>query len=547
MASRPVAAPTPDADDPRTERLDAAPGSPQHPRHPQPPPGRSWAARLLLAVLVALLVAGGLVVRLGLVGGDGIGAGDNADGARLFCVAELEPVAPDGRAAWRDVVVTEFRTGGEACPPEAPASSAGLVLSVAVDAGALLEGAPPAPDGTQRFSLEWLAALYLGLIALGAGVAAYAVTARHAALRLLTVLGPPIAPLLLVPWWSRFLVSTYAEPAGLVGAVWVALGLLAVAVTRPADRGARIAALVLLGAGGALAATAKPGFLAVGAVAVVAAALVAVGTARRRRRVAGLATAAVVLAVSALPVLSGLRAQDDYYEVVNAHNLAFTAVLPESGPPATAALGLRPEAWDHAGEGFFFDSGAGVPGWRETVADRPEELRAAAYRWVATHPRVLARLVQRGMVATMRPQMPYLVSATAGADGAVGDAPVEFHPEAPPFMGPFFAYLDEVDAPWLPAGLVAVSVLGAAATLVVPRERGVAAGWFRAAARLTRVAAALAVAGTGVVVVAVLGDGYYELIKHVWLASYAFVVTAGVLAAALVAAGTGAVVTRRRR
>ena len=541
MASRPLAAANPDAEDPPTAALGAAA------EHTEPPVrslGR--AGRVVLAVLVAVLVAGGMVVRLGLVGDDGIGAADNADGARLFCVAELVPVAPDDRAAWRDAVVTEFRTGGEPCPPEAPATSAGLVLSVAVATGALLDTSPAAPDGTHRFSLEWLAALYLGLIALGAGVAAYAVSARRPALRLLTVLVPPLAPLLLVPWWSRFLVSTYAEPAGLVGTVWVALGLLAVAVTRPADRGGRYAALALLAAGGALAATAKPGYLAVGALAFVAAALVAVGTAPRRRRIAGLATAAVVLAVSALPVLSGLRAQDDYYEVVNAHNFAFTAVLPESGPAATAALGLRPEAWERAGEGFFFTSGAGVPGWRETVAERPAELRAAAYRWVATHPRVLARLVQRGMVATMRPQMPYLLSATVAPGDVVGDAPVEFHADAPPFMGPFFAYLDEVDAPWLPAGLVAVSVLGAAATLV-PRRRGDPTGWSRVAVRLTRVAAALAVAGTGVVVIAVLGDGYYELIKHVWLGSYAFVVTAGVLAAALVAAGTGAVVARRRR
>jgi hypothetical protein len=42
------------------------------------------------------------------------------------------------------------------------------------------------------------------------------------------------------------------------------------------------------------------------------------------------------------------------------------------------------------------------------------------------------------------------------------------------------------------------------------------------------------------VTLAVLGDGYYELTKHVWLASYALVVAAGALVAAGVAAATAA-------
>ncbi|MEJ2890247.1 glycan biosynthesis hexose transferase WsfD [Actinomycetospora aeridis] len=550
MASRSSVAPTPD-----TEGLHGPDGPTDTPPGTPRPEALGALGRLLLAVLAALVVAAALVGRLGLVGADGIGAGDNADGARLYCAAELTAVAPDGRASWRDVVVTEFRTGGEACPPEAPVSSAGLVLRAAVAAGALLDGAPAGSDGAQRFSLEWLGVLYVGLLALGAGAATWAASARrsrrHVAPAVLAVIVPPVAPLLLVPWWSRFLVSTYAEPAGLVGTVWVALGLLAVAVTRPADRGARLVALGLLAAGGVLAASAKPGFLPIGLVAVVACLLVgvggAVGTGGWRRRVAGLVAALLTVAVAAVPVWSGIRAQDDYYEVVNAHNLAFTAVLPESGPAATAGLGLRPDAWGHSGEGFYLDRGRSVPGWQETVGDRPAELRADAYRWLAAHPRVLARVLQRGMVATMRPQMPYLITATGDPGQVVTDGPVVFHPEAPPFMGPFFSYTDEIAVPWLPAALVVVSVLGAVATVVVTRRRGppaTASGV--AAVRLVRVAAGLAVAGTGVVVLAVIGDGYYELVKHVWLGSYAFAVSGVVLAGAVVAAGTGALLARGR-
>lgn len=513
------------------------------------------ARRLVLALVVALAVAAGLVGRLGLVGGDAIGAADNADGARLFCVAHLSPDAADGRAAWHDVVVTAFRTGGPACPSVAPTTSAGLILRVAVAAAPVLDRSPPAPDGTVRFSLEWLGALYVALLALGVGVAAFAATARRraapAGLVLLAVVAPPVAPLLLVPWYSRFLVSTYAEPAGLVGTVWVALGALTLAVTRPVQRAARIAALGLLAVGGVVAATAKPGFLAVGVVALGVVALATVGTSPWRRRLPGLVAALVVVAVAAAPVASALRAQDDYYEVVNAHNLAFAAVLPESGPAATSALGLRPEAWQHSGEGFYFDGGRGVPGWRETVEARPRELRVAAYAWLASHPRVLARLVERGMTATLRPQLPYLVSATSGPRTTVAPAPVLAHPDAPLVMGPLFAYLDAVPARWAPAALVLVAVLAAGATLVAPRawrrRHGVrstpACG--AVAVGLVRVAAALAVAGFGVVVLAVLGDGFYELPKHVWLGSYALAVAALTAAGSATAAVARVVAARR--
>jgi hypothetical protein len=49
------------------------------------------------------------------------------------------------------------------------------------------------------------------------------------------------------------------------------------------------------------------------------------------------------------------------------------------------------------------------------------------------------------------------------------------------------------------------------------------------------------------VLVAVLGDGYCELAKHVWLGSYLLVVTAATLVACGVAAGAGWLGTRGDR
>jgi hypothetical protein len=513
------------------------------------------AGRLLLAVLVLGVVAAALVLRLGLVG-DSIGAADNGDGARLYCVAELVPVATEGGAAWRDVAVTEFRTGGVPCPEVAPSTSAGLVLRVTAALAPLLDRSPPAPDGTVRVSLEWSGGLYVALIALGAGIAAYAASARRrpvpAVLAVLAVVVPPVLPLVVVPWWSRFVVSTYAEPAGLLGTVWIALGLLGIAVSRPVSRASRIATLCLLATGGVVAAAAKPGFVPVGAVAIAVCAVVAVG--HRRRYVPGLIAALVAVAVAAPPVSSALRAQDAYYAEVNAHNLVFTAVLPESGPAATAALGLRPDAWEHSGEGFYWDYGRGVPGWDETVGARPDELRSAALAWLAEHPRVPARMLLRGMTATLRPELPFLESTTGGARTTTGEAPVVLHPEAPLIMGPMFEYLDAVRGAWIPPALVGLTVLATASGIVARRRArptpawtaaGRSAGWAAAGLGLAGASAVLAVAATGVVAAAVIGDGYYELVKHVWLGSYLLVLAGTALATGAAAAVAGLVADRR--
>ena len=54
--------------------------------------------------------------------------------------------------------------------------------------------------------------------------------------------------------------------------------------------------------------------------------------------------------------------------------------------------------------------------------------------------------------------------------------------------------------------------------------------------RCGRVAAFAAVSAVGLVAAAVLGDGYFEIAKHVWLAAYLLVVTAAALGLAVIAA-----------
>ena len=527
------------------------------PEDPLRAPVVGRGSRLLLAVGVALLVGAGLLARLGLVGGDAIGAADNGDAIRLYCVADLVPDTSDRAAPGHGVAVTEYRTGGPGCPREAPTTSAGLLLQATVAVTTALDATPPAPDGSDRFSLEWLAAVYVGLLAAGAGVAALAATsapslagrrARRLAPVLLAVVVPPLIPLLAVPWWSRFLVSSFSESAGLLGAAWMAWGLLTVAVTRPTDRGARAAALGLIALGGVVAATAKPGFLPVGLVAVAGCAVVTVGTRPWWRRAPGLAVAllAVALAVAA-------------------------RALGDRGPGRGLRQGQRPQPRVHrrtprvgaGGHGRARPAPRGVPAGRPALlprrrpqraglggdgrARRPDELRSAARLWVAEHPLVLARMVHRGLVATLRPHIPYLASETGGPRTVGGEIPRPAYPEGSQLMGPTFVYFDGLPGRWVPPTVLVLALLAAALALIASRVPRLSAATTPTARGLALTAGALAVTALGIVLVAVLGDGYCELAKHVWLGSYALVVAAATLVASGVAAGAGRLAARRDR
>ena len=84
------------------------------------------------------------------------------------------------------------------------------------------------------------------------------------------------------------------------------------------------------------------------------------------------------------------------------------------------------------------------------------------------------------------------------------------------------AWLDGLALPWLPATVVVAGLLAGLSTVrrrgERPRDAVVRA--------CGQVAAVAAVSAVGVVAAAVLGDGYFEIAKHVWLAAYLLVVTA---------------------
>jgi hypothetical protein len=457
-----------------------------------------------------------VVLTLGLPTGRTFGVEDNGDGFRLFCGLGMVPRTVDRIAAWKGGVVTDFAVvAGPTCGMSTP-SSAALVLRAATLGG----------DGSSALStLGWWYAALVGLVV---GTAAWAASAGG--LRRAAVLVVPVAPLAL-PAFTRFFVSTYGEPAGLLGALATACGVAALLVTRPGHRAARTVALVLTALGGGVAATAKVGYVPVLVAALAVCAVVTVG----RRRWFGRMVAAVTVLAVAVPIGAAAHFQDRVYGGANVHDVVFTLALPELGPDGPAALGLPPEAAAVTGNGFF--NGPPLPTadwWVRAVGEDADATRAAALEALLRHPDALLRGLGVGLQATTRPDLTYLAAGPgdpARPTGPGGDAG---------WSGSRGPELREVlrASPWpawLPTALVLLAVVAAGSSVLWrPRQP--------AAARWSLAAGLAAVTALGLVAVAVLGDGYFEVFKHVWLAAYLLVLTGlGLLGAA------GAVVCRALR
>ena len=454
---------------------------------------------------VALLVVG---LSLGLPGAPA-GAGDNGDGSRLYCGAGLSPRTPDGRSNWKGGVVLEFATDAPACPDPIVSSALPLLRIATAGSG-------------PTFSLARLGVLYALAVGVVTAAGAWAVGPGT---RLL-VLVPPLVPLAGLTF-SRFFVSTFSEPAGLLGAYALVVGAGVVAVTARTQRSARVTALALLALGGLCAATAKASYLPLLVVAVAVCAGTAVGDRPWRGRLVGLAAAAALAAVAAAPVLAGLQWQQRHFAAVNAHNLVFTTVLPEVGDAALAPLGLPAAAAPFAGRAYYPAGVGDIPGAPVVAAD-PAGVRAAAYGVLLAHPRATVDAAGLGLTATLGARLSYLPSApftpssvapvlgtTVGEQGAYGDQ--------------LRSWLAGLAAPWLPALVATAGVVLGLLSLRVgsPLVRA-----------QSRVAGLAAVAALGLVVAAVLGDGYFEIAKHVWLAAYLLEVTAAaVVLAGLVGVG----------
>ncbi|GAA4780527.1 hypothetical protein GCM10023200_12220 [Actinomycetospora chlora] len=500
-----------------TADVTATTGTPDDPDDPAPAASPRPRDRALIGVVAGVLSALLVVLAARLPTAGPLGVEDNGDGSRLFCGAGLTPETLDGFSSWKQGWVSSYAVGPPTCADPVPSSA--LVIARATTSWVSGTWSPTV--------LGWTYAVLVGL-AVGLGAWAASAAGRRRAL----VVAVPVLPLAAATF-TRFVVSTYSEPAGLLGAVTAAVGVAAVLATRPEHRAARVVALVLTAAGGLVATTAKVAYVPLLAAAVLVCLVTAVGARRARRAGPALALAAVVLA--AYPVTAAVERQQQFYESVNAHNLVFTTVLLELGPPAAAELGMPPAAVARTGDGYFNDEPRpdGEAWWEDAIIARPAETRAAALLLLAEHPAAAARAVGVGLQATTFADLHYLhalpapasmLSSTSGDYGMSGSR----QPDLARVLH------DTGRPPWLPSALVVVALLAAATA----RWQGRAGRWSLAAGLAAGTALAL-------VVVAVAGDGYFEVFKHVWLAAYLLALSGLSLVGAVVT-GLAGLWARRR-
>jgi hypothetical protein len=493
---------------------------------------RTIAARLAIALVAALVSAVVVGWSTGLLMSAPVGATDNGDGSRLYCGAGIEPDTPRSQSAWMGGVVLDYQ-GHEACHDPIP-SSALLMLRAAV-------GGELGPD--QTWSLTTLGWWYVAAIAAVTAVAAAAVTAQ--ALWRVVLLVPAMAPLANTDF-ARFFISTYGEPAGLLGAYTMLCGVAVVVATRQTHRISRTVGLVLTASGGLFTVGAKVAYAPVFLVAFAVCAVTPVALTRRGgawpSRIIGPLLAGGLIVAGTPVITAGVQWQDRNYSDANVHNLIYTAVLTEI-PNAARILGLPPEAAQYAGVPIQ-TSALDKPG-REQIADDPSGYRADAARLLLVNPEVLVRGLGLGLQATQGRDLLYLAE-TPWVPGAqfvnkpsTEEAKILSAGQQSASPTSLTYWLDGMPLPWLPTVLVIAGL--AAGVLGLVFRRALSFGF-------AVVAGLSAAAAIGLIMVA-LADGYFELAKHVWLASYFIDVTALALAGAvlLVPPEVARVLLRRRR
>jgi hypothetical protein len=494
---------------PAAARAAAEPSGPvaEVPEPAEPRVRKPFNRRIVVALAAGVLLLLAILTSTGLLFGDTVGAGDNGDGSRLYCGAGLAPA--NGQSYGTGGVILIF----DRVPPCANAipSVAGTILRVAVH------------GDSNPWSLTRLGWIYAALAAMAFALATWAVT-KKGLLKAL-VLVPPLLPLLDRDF-SRFFVSTFSEPAGLLGAFVLFCGVGVVWVSNRDHRPERIIGLVLVALGGLLAATAKAHYFPLLGVAVLICLFTSVsvrrGDWRWYDRLGPVVLALVTVALAIAPLTAALGWQSKNAAAVNAYNLIYTTVLAEV-PGSAAELGLPPEAADFAGTGYY-PNGPEAPGGNAIVL-RPEVKRNAAWRVLAEHPAVLANAVGIAMQSTEGRALPYLPSAVWSPVTPKPDLSIAGEQGAT--TATFEVWLDGMNTPWLPSLLALFGIVAGIAGTVRRHS-----AW----SVFARIAGAAAASAVLLAVVAILGDGYFEIAKHVWLAAYLLDVTAVALVGAYIAA-----------
>ncbi|MBW3548431.1 MAG: hypothetical protein KY452_09900 [Actinobacteria bacterium] len=240
-----------------------------------------------------------------------------------------------------------------------------------------------------------------------------------------------------------------------------------------------------------------------------------------RGRVAPAAAGVVLLATAA----GNLLQQPSFFAEVNNHNLVFHTLLVDSPDPESVlrSLGVAEDLVRYRGTGYF----ALEPRQRDVDAQYQQFHRQVDRRdllvYLATQPRHWPQLLGAGAeaVSELRPEDLSNYPTPRPRDDRLAPRP---NPTER-----LLGWLAPVSWPLLPVVWLAALVAGALA--LFRRSMGTEGRALGAACYL------LGAAALSQVVIAVVGDGYYELVKHTVLSGYAtallLAVGAGALASAL--------------
>jgi hypothetical protein len=488
----------------------------------------------LVALLVAAAVTTAALLQIFL--GPDLGLADNGDGRRVLCGADLQP--PPLSTAFTVVVfdlhpLTDPARGG--CNAAASRySTSQIVLVGAVRVADDLFSGP----GTD---LRTVGAVVAVLFGLGVG-GLYLALSGGRTIRLLTVAGA--SALLLDVSYLHYFSSPFSEAAGILGALWTTVALARLA-SRPLGFGPLLAVLLST----TLLVTAKSQLTPLVAIVVLLVGLRIwqhhrarraeptaetipaedsedAGPAPRRRWRPGPVLLAWLL-IAALLGGSGLQLlyQGPEFHRANLHNLVLFTLAPLSGDAAgtLTELGLDPSLAQYSGTSAF---NAGIPvDNRAYQRFREDAGRGAVVEYLAGHPGIALTMLEAGLDQVTQPRTPYLSEIRDPGATAPVLATGRYAPATALLLD-----LQPYSWPWFPVAWVVLVAWGG----VLAVRRGIRGLDLRSWGYALLFCA---LAAPAQVVIALLGDGYYELAKHElyvsWFSWLALALAVGSLLSAL--------------
>jgi hypothetical protein len=465
----------------------------------------SRAPTLSALVFVALVV-----LTLGLASRSPIGIMDNFDGWRSFDAAGLVPAEPDGQSAGKGYVVTRFSKQDTQRYVEG--RDAGLLGTyypnfTTFSLLAIREGVPGTIVDLRLLALIW---------ALTAAIVLYfSWTEASKANVIIGFLILSLSP------FSRFFVSTYADHAALIGLVGLltCLPLVARRHKNPSVAGYLVCLLSAV-----LVAGSKAAYFPIVLIAVV---VTLVGFFRNFLKFRVLARVALCC-VTALSVICSMRlvqanlsSQDrKNSQYVNDHNFVMTVAGPSFGVDWLESRGVDSSlAAESLGEAFWPRSveWQQFPSWFETIGDPKwsNRIRIEFVRRPVSWMPVLNKAVR----STSDPFLRYLPKQSWSSEIPPANTwPQRGISRAGEAITQFLVWPLKLGVIW-PLALGAFGLIHAVRKTRLSRE-------VESVSPLGSMGVFAGVIGLGLCFAAVVGDGYYELEKHVHIASLSFAIQA---------------------